>query len=159
MRRTRIALAALAVAATGTVVTSVVAATQASSGTPQIPGSVAAPTASEVSPICAAPNPVNNLGPQPSLPPSPISTVASPSGGVVSFTATSSDLYVNTGTNLATYTLGGTLVNSFALPAAFAGSNAQDSQIVVDPSGTSIWHRFSISWWTNSLRPESLDGQ
>ncbi|HXW39255.1 MAG TPA: hypothetical protein VEJ44_06135, partial [Acidimicrobiales bacterium] len=39
----------------------------------QLPGSVAAPSASEVSPICDAPDPTEVLGPQPSLPANPVS--------------------------------------------------------------------------------------
>ena len=89
--------------------------------TPQIPGSVAAPTAAEVSPICDAPDPAGVLGPAPSLPANPTSTVVTPSGGVVNFTATSTDLYVDTGSQLITYTLSGTEVSSFALPSGFTG--------------------------------------
>jgi len=101
---------------------------------PQIAGSVAAPTASEVSPICQAPDPTGVLGPATSLPSNPTSTVVTPSGGVSGFTATSSNLYVNTGSALNTYTLTGSLVRSFSLPGAFASAK-EPSEPVVDPSG------------------------
>ena len=63
-----------------------------------------------------------------------MSTVVTPTGGVDSFAATSTDLYVDTGTQLVTYTLAGASVCSFALPAHFAGAD-EVSQPVVDPSG------------------------
>ncbi len=108
----------------------------ATASTPQIAGSVAAPTAAEVSPICAAPDPSSVLGPAATLPSDPTPTVVSPPGGASNFTATSTDLYVNTGTQLITYTLGGTEVSSFALPSGFTGGSGNDiSQPVVDPSG------------------------
>ena len=100
----------------------------------EIPGSVAAPAASEVSPICDAPDPSGVLGPESSLPSNPTTTVVTPSGGVSSFAATSSNLYVNTGSALDTYSLTGSLVRSFSLPGAFASSK-EPSQPVVDPSG------------------------
>ena len=63
-----------------------------------------------------------------------MSTVVTPSGGVTGFTATSTDLYVNTGTQLVTYTLTGAQVSSFTLPAGFTSADSA-SQPVVDPSG------------------------
>ena len=102
--------------------------------TPQIPGSVAAPTAAEVSPICNAPDPSVVLGPAASLPANPTSTVVTPPGGVDSFTATSTNLYDVTSTQLITYTLTGSEVSSFSLPSGFSGGNSI-SQPVVDPSG------------------------
>jgi hypothetical protein len=102
--------------------------------TPQIPGSVAAPTTADASPVCDAPNTSSTLGPASSVPSSPTSTVVTPSGGVDNFTATSSGIYVNTGTTLATYNLAGTPVSSFALPSGFTGGN-EISQPVVDSSG------------------------
>jgi hypothetical protein len=106
----------------------------ASNPTPQISGSVAAPSASEVSPICDDPSPASSLGPQVTLPSNPTSTVASPSGGVTNFTATSSNLYVISGSQLITYTLTGTEVSSFTLPSGFSAAE-EVSQPVVDPSG------------------------
>ncbi|MGA8723630.1 MAG: hypothetical protein WB565_01180, partial [Acidimicrobiales bacterium] len=47
----------------------------AAAPSPQIPGSVAAPAASEVSPICDAPDPSGVLGPESSLPSDPTTTV------------------------------------------------------------------------------------
>jgi hypothetical protein len=101
---------------------------------PQIPGSPAAPTASEISPVCTTTTPSGVLGPSSNVPASPVSTLVTPAGGVSSFAATTSNLYVNTGTQLVTYTLGGTPVGGFALPANFVGGN-EVSQPVVDPSG------------------------
>ena len=77
---------------------------------------MAAPSASEASPICDAPDPQTALGPAPTLPSNPTSTLISPPGGVVDFTATSSDLYVNTGSQLITYTLSGTKVGGVLHP-------------------------------------------
>jgi hypothetical protein len=108
----------------------------ASTAVPQITGSVAAPSASEVSPICDAPDPTSTLGPGPTLPSDPTSRVVTPSGGVSDFAATSTNLYVDTDTQLDTYTLSGSLVHSFALPSKLTGGSAQQvSQPVVDPSG------------------------
>ncbi|HLH27339.1 MAG TPA: hypothetical protein VKW77_00405, partial [Acidimicrobiales bacterium] len=100
----------------------------------QIPGSVAAPSASEASPVCVAADPSTVLGPAPSLPANPTKVLVRPPGGVVSFTATSSDLYVNTGSQLAVYTLTGDPVRTFPLPSAFADAK-NPTQPVVDPSG------------------------
>ena len=102
---------------------------------PQIPGSPAAPSATEVSPVCTTATPASVLGPATALPAKPTTTVVMPVGGVRTFTATSSNLYVDTGTQLVTYTLGGARVSSFALPARFAGSAYPIYQPVVDPSG------------------------
>ncbi len=100
----------------------------------QISGSVAAPSAGEVSPVCTAPDPTTVLGPSPTLPSNPTSTLVSPPGGVVAFTATASNLYVNTGSQLIVYTLSGSEVRSFGLPGAFANGE-EPTQPVVDPSG------------------------
>ena len=100
-----------------------VAAGNADAPTPQIPGGVAAPTAAEVSPICDAPNPSGSLGPAVSLPANPTSTVVAPPGGVVNFTATSTNLYVLTSSQLITYTLSGSQVGSFSLPSGFSGGS------------------------------------
>jgi hypothetical protein len=102
--------------------------------TPQVPRSVAAPTAAEVSPICDAPNPSNVLGPWGSLPSNPTSTLVTPPGGVVNFTTTASEIYVNTGSQMIIYTLSGTEVSSFSLPSGFTGGD-EVSDPVVDPSG------------------------
>ncbi len=101
----------------------------------QIPGSVAAPSASEASPICDAPDPQNALGPAPTLPSNPTSTLISPPGGVVDFTATSSDLYVNTGSQLITYTLSGTKVGAFSIPSSDFNGGAEPTQPVINSSG------------------------
>ncbi len=111
-----------------------VAPARAATPSPQIAGSVAAPSASEISPICAAPDPTGILGPAASLPSSPTTTVATPAGGVVGFTATATNLYVNTGSALDIYSLSGSPVGSFALPSAFASSK-EPTQPVVDPTG------------------------
>ncbi len=108
----------------------------AQSAPPQISGSVAAPTSADMTPVCTAPDPTatNTLGPAPTLPANPTSTVVTPPGGVASFTAATTGLYVDTGTAVDTYTLSGSLVGSFPLPSGFTGSNGI-SQPVVDPSG------------------------
>jgi len=102
---------------------------------PQIPGSPAAPTAAEVSPVCTTSTPASSLGPASTVPTRPTSTVVVPVGGVRTFAATSTDLYVDTGSRLITYTLAGTQVSSFALPPGFAGSAHPIYRPVVDPSG------------------------
>jgi hypothetical protein len=102
---------------------------------PQIAGSVAAPTASEIDPVCTSTNPASFLGPAPTLPANPVSSVVTPSGGVENFTTTASNLYVNTGSQLITYTLGGVQVSSFALPANFVGDSQQVFQPLIDPAG------------------------
>ncbi|MGP0110886.1 MAG: hypothetical protein ACLPR9_18865 [Acidimicrobiales bacterium] len=107
---------------------------QASTTSPQIAGSVAAPSAADVSPICDAPDASTTLGPAPSLPSDPTSTVVTPTGGVYDFTVTSSGIYVYTGSMLDTYTLSGSPNGSFAVPAQF-GSGDEVSQPVVDSSG------------------------
>jgi F5/8 type C domain len=106
----------------------------AQSAPPQISGSVAAPTSADMTPVCTAPDPTDVLGPAPTLPANPTSTVVTPSGGVADFTATATGLYVDTGTAVDTYTLSGSLVGSFPLPSGFTGSNGI-SQPVVDPAG------------------------
>ncbi len=107
----------------------------AAAPTPQISGSVAAPTASQVSPICQAPDPAANLGPAPNLPSNPITTVATPSGGVDTFTATSSGIYVDTGSTLVVDSLSGTQEHVITLPAAFVSQGDGYSQPVVGPNG------------------------
>jgi len=101
---------------------------------PQIAGSPAAPTAAEVSPICTTTTPGKVLGPSSgALPSTPVSTVVTPSGGVTNFAATSSALYVNTGSQLVTYSLSGAQQSAFALPSLFTKSYAATP--VIDPSG------------------------
>ncbi len=108
----------------------------AGSTTPQISGSVAAPSASEISPVCAAADPTGVLGPTTAPPSNPTSTRITPSGGVVNFTANSTGIYVNTGSQVITYSLAGSKVSSFNLPSAIVNQNGNEvSQPVVDPSG------------------------
>ncbi len=109
--------------------------TAAAAPVPQISGSVAAPTASQVSPICQAPDPSANLGPTPNLPQNPISTVATPSGGVATFTATSSGIYVDTGSTLVVDSLSGVEEHVISLPSAFVSQGDGYSQPVVGPNG------------------------
>ena len=99
----------------------------------QITGGPPAPTAAEISPVCTTTTPASALGPAVTLPGSPVSTLATPSGGVVNFAASSSALYVNTGSRLNTYSLSGVLQSSFALPPLFTKSFAATP--VIDPSG------------------------
>ena len=117
-----------------TVGLSVTSDANASSPTPQIPGSPAAPSASEISPVCTTTTPASVLGPSTVLPGNPTSTVVTPSGGVQNFAATATNLYVDTGAKLITYTLAGTQVSSFALPSSF-GNADEVYQPVIDPSG------------------------
>ena len=59
-----------------------------------------------------------------------------PPGGVVNFTATSTDLYVDTGSQLITYTLSGAEVSAFTLPSGIVDRQGNEvSQPVIDPSG------------------------
>ena len=127
---------------------------RAGSPTPQIAGSVAAPTAAEVSPICDAPDPTSNLGPAPSLPANPTSTLVTPPGGVVNFTTTSTGIYVNTGTQLITYALSGSEVGAFSLPSGFGGGD-DVSDPVVDPSG----NIYLASYYQTKLVKFSPTGQ
>jgi hypothetical protein len=129
------ALGSIALATAAIAAATVLGTAHATASPPQIPGSPAAPTASDVSPQCTTTNPAAVLGPQSgSLPSKPLSTVVTPSGGVANFAATSSDLYINNGTQLSTYTLAGALVSSFNLPSAF-GPSSIVSQPVIDSSG------------------------
>jgi len=100
---------------------------------PQIPGSPAAPTAAEITPVCRTASPAAVLGPATSLPARPTNTVVTPPGGVANFAATTAALYVDTGTDLVTYSLSGARQSSFALPPHFTGNSATTP--VVDPSG------------------------
>jgi len=102
---------------------------------PQIPGSVAAPTASETDPVCTTADPASVQGPAPTLPANPVSTVVTPAGGVMNFATSATNLYVYTGSQLAIYTLAGVPVSSFALPANFVGAGQQVYQPLIDPSG------------------------
>ncbi len=101
-------------------------------------GSVPAPSASEVSPMCNTVEPATVLGPaSTTVPASPVTTVATPTGGVGSLTATPTDLYVVNAANPATldeYTLAGAKVTSFALPSGFDLAG-EISQPVVDSTG------------------------
>jgi hypothetical protein len=117
-----------------TVGTSIAGTAHATAPPPQIAGSPAAPTASEISPVCTTTTPTSALGPAPSLPPNPVATVINP-GGIDNFTVTAANIYVDNGSQLATYTLGGALVSSFALPVRFAGNTDQVYQPLIDPAG------------------------
>ena len=129
-------LTAVVLVAVTSVMGGLFSAAGAGSPTPQIPGSVAAPTAAEISPICQAPDTTGVLGPSSTLPSTPTSTLISPPGGVVNFTALSTGIYVNTGSKIITYTLGGSEVSSFSLPAGIAQQNGNEvSQPVVDTTG------------------------
>ena len=83
---------------------------------PQVPGSVAAPTASSVTQSCQMPNPTAVLGPPASLPANPLTTVVSPPGGIYTMSVTGTDIYVVNGNGVYTYTLSGALVTHFSLP-------------------------------------------
>ncbi len=138
-RRTGVRIATVALAATTAIVTMGLArgTTAAAATTPQIPGSVAAPSASEISPLCNTTQPGKVLGPQTSLPANPVSKLVSPAGGVSAFSATPTNLYVETTVSgapaVAVYTLAGTPVTQFTLP---AGWNAgEESAPVVDAAG------------------------
>ena len=106
----------------------------AAAPSPQIPGSPTAPTAAEVSPICTTATPASVLGPASNTPANPVTKLVTPAGGVAGFAATASDLYVDTGSTLVTYTLAGAQVSAFTLPADVVGGNVV-SEPVVDPSG------------------------
>ncbi len=127
-----LAMAAATLVAVASVLVAVWPGSGASSG-PQISGSPPAPTAAEVSPVCTTTDPTAALGPAAVLPAAPVSTVTAPAGGVVNFAATSSALYVDTGSRLVTYSLTGVHLSSFALPALFTKSYAATP--VIDPNG------------------------
>ncbi len=128
-----VAIGVVVLAVLGTLTALAWSGSGATSPASQIPGSPAAPTAAEITPVCRTSSPASALGPATSLPAHPTSTVVTPSGGVVNFAATASALYVDTGTHLDTYSLSGAQLGSFALPAHFTGNSA--STPVVDPSG------------------------
>ncbi len=112
-------------------------ATVGAASSPQIPGSVPAPGASEISPICSTTQPAKVLGPQATLPANPVTKLISPAGGVNQFSASGTNLYVETtvagAPTIAVYTLTGALVTQITLP---AGWNAgQESAPVIDASG------------------------
>jgi hypothetical protein len=110
---------------------------------PQIAGSVAAPSASATTPSCELLDPSTELGPAVTPPAHPVTTLVSPPGGVWTFSATSSALYVLNGNGLYVYTLSGTLVARLAVPSAITtnmnnGASIGDNEIsepVVDPAG------------------------
>ena len=79
-----LAMASATLVVVASLATGMALTTGAGSTTPQIPGSPAAPSASEVSPICTTTDPASVLGPASStLPTAPVSKVVTPSGGVV----------------------------------------------------------------------------
>ena len=102
---------------------------------PQIAGSPAAPTTSDMTQLCNTTTPSTVLGPMPSLPANPTSVVVSPPGGIDNFTATATNFYVDTGAQLITYTLAGALVSSFPMPTHFAGGTDNVYPPLVDPAG------------------------
>jgi len=129
-----LAMAAATLVVVASAATGLVLHNAAAAPTPQIAGSPAAPTASEVSPICTTTDPAAVLGPSSTtLPTAPVAKVVTPSGGVSDFAATSSALYVDNGTQLVTYSLSGAEKSAFALPTLFTKSYA--STPVIDPSG------------------------
>jgi hypothetical protein len=103
-----------------------------------LPGSVPAPSASEASPMCNTVEPATALGPaSTTVPTTPVTTVATPAGGVGTLTATPTDLYVVNASNPATLdelTLAGAKVTGFALPSGFDLAG-EISQPVIDSSG------------------------
>ena len=102
-------------------------------------GGVPAPSASAVTPTCGLPDPATSLGPAPTLLPADPVTVVAGTFAVSGFYVTSQNIYVFNGTDIDIYTLSGTSVSSFQLPAAFTGNNlSADSGPFVDPSGN-IW--------------------
>ncbi|MBF6555710.1 MAG: discoidin domain-containing protein [Acidimicrobiales bacterium] len=134
--RRNAASALAAVAAVATLCATSLATGNAVASSPQIAGSVPAPSPSEISPVCVAPDASGSLGPAASLPSNPTSTVLTPPGGVSSFTATSTGIYVNTGSTVVTYSLTGSPIGSFALPPAVGARHGLEvTQPEVDPSG------------------------
>ncbi len=154
VRTTVIALIGSAVIASGLITSPATA--QTVSPTPQVTGSVAAPGPAEASPICDAPDPAAVLGPSSNLPSDPTGTLVTPSGGVVNFTATTTGLYIDTGTVILTDTLTGNQVSSFDLPANLADRHGNEiSQPVVDPSG----NIYIASYYDRVLDKFSPSGQ
>jgi hypothetical protein len=126
------AMAAATLVATATLTIALWPGSGTDGASAQIPGSPAAPTAAEITPVCTTTTPISVLGPATSLPANPTSTVVKPPG-IANFTATSGALYVNTGTQLVTYSLSGVQTGAFALPPHFTSNSA--STPVIDPSG------------------------
>jgi hypothetical protein len=103
----------------------------------RIAGGVPAPALADIDPVCGDPGgqAAPELGPSAALPVNPETMVVAPVGGLDNFAVTSNELYVNTGTQVITYTLSGTEVSAFALPAVFGGSSSGISAPVVGSTG------------------------
>ena len=131
-----VAVVGVVLATVGSTLAATMRPARATGVTPQIAGSPAAPTASEISPVCTAPDGTPNLGPEPTLPADPVHALVTPPGGLVNFTATADGVYVDTGASLAVYSLSGTEERSFALPSVFPDRDGNEiSAPVVDPEG------------------------
>jgi len=100
-------------------------------------GGVAGPDSSQASPVCDAPGGelAKSLGPAPQLPANPVQVVATPTGGVQTFSVLRGVIYVDTGSQLITYSLSGSERSSFSLPESIQNAN-EISGPVVGPDGS-----------------------
>jgi hypothetical protein len=108
----------------------------AEAGGDEVADSVAAPSAANVSPSCAVPDPARVLGPVATLPSQPVTTVVKPSGGIYTMAVDPSGVYVVNGGGLSVYNLSGSLIRSFPIAPGLTGYGSNGiSQPVVGPSG------------------------
>jgi len=100
-------------------------------------GGVAGPNSSQASPVCDAPGGelAKSLGPAQQLPGNPVQVVATPTGGVQTFSVFRRVIYVDTGSQLITYGLSGGERSSFPLPGGIQNVN-EISGPVVGPDGS-----------------------
>ena len=102
----------------------------------QVPGSIAAPSASSITSSCQMPLAARELGPRPLLPGNPFSKVISPEGGFDEMSVSASGVYTVGVAGVGVYSLTGRLRARFTLPSRLMARNPTDfSQPVVDPAG------------------------
>lgn len=102
----------------------------------QVPGSIAAPSASSITSSCQMPSPAQELGPRPPLPGNPFSKTILPQGGFDEMSVSVSGIYTVGAAGVDIYSLTGQLRDRFALPSPLMVHKPTDfSQPVVDPSG------------------------
>ena len=102
----------------------------------QVPGSIAAPSASSITSSCQMPTPAQELGPRPVLPGNPFRKVILPQGGFDEMSVSATGIYTVGASGVDVYSMTGRLLDRFALPARLMAHKPTDfSQPVVDPSG------------------------
>jgi hypothetical protein len=103
--------------------------------TAQVPRSVPSANVVNLTASCGNPQPSATLGPAPTLPAHPTSTLLSPSGGVVDFVVAAGRIYVETPSTLVIATLQGHQVGSFALPVELRSTALNISALAAGPDG------------------------